>query len=344
MLPTTLYAKNPDTGEYVELTQFYDQNRSPVVFDEIAPVMYDAILSSEDKNFYKHGGIDLVGTVSAVYDNVRGHDTRGGSSISQQYVKNILVQRCEANATEVTEEKDGADGRRHDPRRGPREVLHRRDDVHGHGGPAAQAPGDALRDRPRAEVLEERDPARLSQHRGLRRHRPTAWTPPPATTSTSRRRTSRSARPRLWPAWCRTRTPTASTTQDGSTTDSNGDPVNSAADGYKLTKDRQVYVLDRLLADGKITQEQHDTAVAEPITPAITQPQDRLCIRAVGGVLLPVRQEHHQDRPRLRRDARRPDRRPCSGVGSRSTRRWTTACRTARRTSCPRPRPPRSPA
>ena len=107
MLPTTLYAKNPDTGEYVELTQFYDQNRSPVVFDEIAPVMYDAILSSEDKNFYKHGGIDLVGTVSAVYDNVRGHDTRGGSSISQQYVKNILVQRCEANATAVTEEKDG---------------------------------------------------------------------------------------------------------------------------------------------------------------------------------------------------------------------------------------------
>ncbi len=72
MLPTTLYAKNPDTGEYVEITQFYDQNRSPVVFDEIAPVMYDAILSSEDKNFYKHGGIDLVGTVSAVYDNVRG--------------------------------------------------------------------------------------------------------------------------------------------------------------------------------------------------------------------------------------------------------------------------------
>src|SRR6187431_101018 len=109
MLPTTLYAKNPDTGEYVELTQFYDQNRSPVVFDEIAPVMYDAILSSEDKNFYKHGGIDLVGTVSAVYDNVRGHDTRGGSSISQQYVKNILVQRCESNATAVTEENENGE-------------------------------------------------------------------------------------------------------------------------------------------------------------------------------------------------------------------------------------------
>src|SRR6478735_4995911 len=107
MLPSTLVYTDPTNGQEVEWTQFYDQNRSPVSFDEIAPVMYDAILSSEDKNFYKHGGIDLVGTVSAVYDNVRGHDTRGGSSISQQYVKNILVQRCEANAAAVTEEKDG---------------------------------------------------------------------------------------------------------------------------------------------------------------------------------------------------------------------------------------------
>src|SRR4051794_3842500 len=108
MLPSTLIYTDPSSGQEVEWTQFYDQNRSPVEFDQIAPVMYDAILSSEDKNFYKHGGIDLVGTVSAVYDNVRGTDSRGGSSISQQYVKNILVQRCESNAKAVTEEKDGA--------------------------------------------------------------------------------------------------------------------------------------------------------------------------------------------------------------------------------------------
>jgi hypothetical protein len=36
MLPTTLYAKTPD-GADVELAQFYDQNRSPVVFDEVKP-------------------------------------------------------------------------------------------------------------------------------------------------------------------------------------------------------------------------------------------------------------------------------------------------------------------
>ena len=71
MLPTTIDYTDTSTDKRSR-DQFYDQNRSPVQFEEIAPVMYDAILSSEDKNFYKHGGIDLVGTVSAVYDNVRG--------------------------------------------------------------------------------------------------------------------------------------------------------------------------------------------------------------------------------------------------------------------------------
>jgi membrane peptidoglycan carboxypeptidase len=107
MLPTTLYAKNPDTGEYVEMTQFYDQNRSPVEFDQISPVMYDSILSSEDPRYYQHGGVDLIGTTRAVLTNLRGGgETQGGSSISQQYVKNILVQRCEADAKTEEEKFD----------------------------------------------------------------------------------------------------------------------------------------------------------------------------------------------------------------------------------------------
>lgn len=106
MLPTTLYAKDPETGEYEELTQFYDQNRSPVDFDEITPVMYDAILSSEDPRYYQHGGVDLIGTTRALLNNFQGGgETQGGSSISQQYVKNILVQRCEATADEKAREE-----------------------------------------------------------------------------------------------------------------------------------------------------------------------------------------------------------------------------------------------
>ena len=99
MLPTTIYYKHAQTGETKVLTQFYDQNRSPVTYDEISPVMYDAILSSEDPRYYEHGGIDLIGTTRAVLSNIKGGaETQGGSSISQQYVKNILVQRCEATA------------------------------------------------------------------------------------------------------------------------------------------------------------------------------------------------------------------------------------------------------
>ncbi|TQM20263.1 transglycosylase domain-containing protein [Microbacterium kyungheense] len=98
MLPTTIYARDPQTGQDVELTSFYDQNRVPVSFDQVSVVMYDAILASEDPRFYEHGGVDILGTTRALISNVQGGQTQGGSSISQQYVKNVLVQRCERDA------------------------------------------------------------------------------------------------------------------------------------------------------------------------------------------------------------------------------------------------------
>ena len=53
--------------------------------------MYDAILSSEDPRYYQHGGVDLIGTTRAVlHEPAGGGETQGGSSISQQYVKNVL--------------------------------------------------------------------------------------------------------------------------------------------------------------------------------------------------------------------------------------------------------------
>ena len=103
MLPTTIFARDPDTGKDVELTSFYDQNRVPVGFDQVAPVMYDAILASEDPRYYQHGGIDIMGTTRALIKNAQGGATQGGSSISQQYVKNVLVQRCERDAETVYE-------------------------------------------------------------------------------------------------------------------------------------------------------------------------------------------------------------------------------------------------
>ncbi len=84
MLPTTLYVKDSNTGQENVLTSFYDQNRSPRDVRQVAPVMYDAILSSEDKNFYQHGGIDLIGTgarSSAAAPRVAGR--RSASSTSR---------------------------------------------------------------------------------------------------------------------------------------------------------------------------------------------------------------------------------------------------------------------
>lgn len=256
MLPTTLYFKDAN-GNDVELTKFYDQNRSPVEFEEIAPIMYDAILSSEDKNFYEHGGIDLVGTVSAVYDNLRGRDTRGGSSISQQYVKNILVQRCESNATSDEELQNcwveattavGDEGIQRklqemryaialEQRYSKNEILLGYLNIANFGG---QNYGiDAAARYYFNVAAKDLSLGQAAALAGMVQN-PNAY------------RLDR---------------------KDGSTTDANGNPVNGEADGYAVTKSRQVYVLDRLLADGKITQEAHDAAVAEPITPTITPPR-----------------------------------------------------------------------
>ncbi|MBS1674168.1 MAG: transglycosylase domain-containing protein [Actinobacteria bacterium] len=94
MQPTTIYSKDANGNDQV-MARFYDQNRIPVTLQQVAPVLIDALLASEDKNFYSHGGIDLTGTLKAVVGNASGSSSGGGSSISQQYVKNVLLQECE---------------------------------------------------------------------------------------------------------------------------------------------------------------------------------------------------------------------------------------------------------
>lgn len=99
MLPSNFYYKNHDTGEWTLLTKFLEQDRTPVEFDQISQVMYDALLSSEDPRYFQHGGVDLIGTTRAILSNAQGGgETQGGSTISQQYVKNVLIQKCEQNA------------------------------------------------------------------------------------------------------------------------------------------------------------------------------------------------------------------------------------------------------
>ncbi|GII53720.1 carboxypeptidase [Planotetraspora thailandica] len=71
--------------------QFYSQNRVSVSLDQIAPIMQKAIVAIEDFRFYEHGALDLEGTGRALIKNLTtGGVTQGGSSITQQYVKQVL--------------------------------------------------------------------------------------------------------------------------------------------------------------------------------------------------------------------------------------------------------------
>jgi len=101
--PTTIFAKNGDQD--VPLATFYSQNRLPVRFDQISQAAKDAAIGGEDPRFYSHGGVDIQGTVRGVLSTVGGGGVQGGSSITQQYVKNVLLQKCEALPVKTKEQK-----------------------------------------------------------------------------------------------------------------------------------------------------------------------------------------------------------------------------------------------
>ncbi|MCX6461573.1 MAG: transglycosylase domain-containing protein [Actinobacteria bacterium] len=73
------------------LATLFFQNRIEVPISKIAPVMQKAIVAIEDSRFYEHGGIDVRGTMRAVVSNSGGSKVQGGSTLTQQYVKNVLV-------------------------------------------------------------------------------------------------------------------------------------------------------------------------------------------------------------------------------------------------------------
>ncbi|WP_432498964.1 penicillin-binding protein [Kineococcus gypseus] len=96
------------------MARVYDQNRSVVAFDQIAPVMRDAIVAIEDDRFYEHGAVDVRGIARALVSNAGGGGTQGASTLTQQYVKNVLVEQAveegDAEAAAAAVEADGIDG------------------------------------------------------------------------------------------------------------------------------------------------------------------------------------------------------------------------------------------
>lgn len=90
------------------LATFYDQNRTEVPLKNISPFMKDAVIAVEDSRYYEHGGIDTRGLARAVVSMVKGGDRQGASTITQQYVNNVIIQTYAANG-EWDKIKLGAD-------------------------------------------------------------------------------------------------------------------------------------------------------------------------------------------------------------------------------------------
>ena len=70
---------------------YKDENRTLVTLDSLPPHVKNAFLAAEDKDFYHHKGFSISGTFRALYKNITDNKTEGGSTITQQLVKNTLL-------------------------------------------------------------------------------------------------------------------------------------------------------------------------------------------------------------------------------------------------------------
>ena len=72
-------------------TIYAGRNQTFVKLDNIPENLQHATIAIEDKNFYKHGAVDMRGIARAVYVNITGESVQGGSTITQQLVRNSLL-------------------------------------------------------------------------------------------------------------------------------------------------------------------------------------------------------------------------------------------------------------
>ncbi|WP_235480442.1 transglycosylase domain-containing protein [Leifsonia sp. Leaf264] len=249
---TNVYAVKNDGNPYL-LASFFDQDHEEVSWDDISQYAKDAAVAGEDPRFYEHGGIDVQGTARAMISTyVLGGATQGGSSITQQYVKNVLVQKAEA-AAKTEEEMQAAYAEATDPTPDRKlkemrlaigvEKKYSKDDIlkgylniAGFGGrvygiqSAAQYyfGGTSAKDLTLGQaaallaIVNNPEKFRLDQ--------------PDSKTNGAKTKV--------------------------------GDKVVP----YAKTQERRDYILDSMLKYKKITQKEHDAAIKEPIAPSIKEP------------------------------------------------------------------------
>ncbi|HPK87634.1 MAG TPA: transglycosylase domain-containing protein, partial [Atribacterota bacterium] len=90
---------NPVTSRVYDIngkliTEFFQENRTPISLSETPKHLIDAFIAIEDTNFYEHHGISVRGNVRSIFENIReGRITGGGSTITQQLAVNTFLTR-----------------------------------------------------------------------------------------------------------------------------------------------------------------------------------------------------------------------------------------------------------
>ncbi|WP_371481375.1 transglycosylase domain-containing protein [Kitasatospora sp. NBC_00315] len=78
-------------------------NRQNVGLDKVSPAAQQAALAAEDRNFYHEGAVNVAGLARAAFNTAKGEGTQGGSTITQQYVKNTYLTQKQSVTRKVKE-------------------------------------------------------------------------------------------------------------------------------------------------------------------------------------------------------------------------------------------------
>lgn len=80
------------------IARFYSENRINVTAKQVPDVLRHAVIAIEDERFNEHSGVDLQAIVRAAWSNATKGTLQGGSTLTQQYVKNVLANAAEDDA------------------------------------------------------------------------------------------------------------------------------------------------------------------------------------------------------------------------------------------------------
>lgn len=95
MHPDTHQASEIYSADGKQIGKFFNENRTPVKYNEVNPYFWKALVDTEDERFYSHHGIDIPGLFAVAKDVIMRNGARGASTITQQLAKNMFRVRTQ---------------------------------------------------------------------------------------------------------------------------------------------------------------------------------------------------------------------------------------------------------